>query len=269
MVGIGLGFVKGGGAAAAEPWYTGDVTIPTSSGSATVTADATSHVKGAWTEIIASNAANTSALLVTASSIGVAGTDTATLIDIGVGASGSESAIASNIAVGGASADGITFVVPVAVAASNRIAVRSQALIGSDTATVSISTFAIGDTSLVPSSVDVLGAVTAASTGTEATTSYTQVIASTSQEYKALAIVESRSFTSFVSYSDNNVIVGVGASGSEVEVARKPYTTVSNETMFSNPTVSLVTAVTVPAGSRIAVKGSAYSIDAVVIGVPA
>ena len=252
-----------------EPWYADLPTLPTTSGTATVTADNTPHTKGAWTEIIASNGAATQALMVQVTEIGQSGTDTATLIDIGVGAAGNETAIASDIAVSGASNSGIVFALPVAVAQSARISVRSQAVIPSDTADVTISSFVIANSAAMPTTVDVLGSVPAASTGTEVLTSYTEIIASTSQAYEAIAIVESLSRTAFINYFFNTVTVGIGAAGVEVDVAQKPHSTLSSERTYSNPTVSLVTAVDIPAGSRIAAKASPYFADVVVIGIPA
>jgi len=252
-----------------EPWYADLTTLPTTSGTATVTADSTPHSKGAWTEIIASNGAATQALMVQVSEIGRSGTDTATLIDIGVGAAGNETAIASDIGVSGAGRFGIVFVLPVAVAQSARVSVRSQAVIASDTADVTISSFVIANSATMPTTVDVLGSVPAASTGTELLTSYTEIIASTSQAYEAIAIVESLSRTAFINYYLNTVTVGIGAAGLEVDVAQKPYSMLSSESMYSNPTVSLVTAVDIPAGSRIAAKAYPYYADVVVIGIPA
>lgn len=253
----------------AEPWYSGFTTIPTSSGSATVTADSTSHTKGAWTEIIASNAATTTALLVRVAGIGFNSTDTATLIDIGTGDSGSETAIAANVAVGGAS-NYLTFVLPVAITSGTRIAVRSQARIASDTASVVLDTFAFGDVTTVPTTVDVLGTDTATSTGTSIAQTYTEVVASTSQDYTAICAVPSISIASMESL-EINLDVATGSAGNETQIVQIPATYNANERVWTLPWIGYVTDATIPAGTRLSAKttGLNRANEVTLIGVPA
>jgi len=252
----------------ADPWYQNLKTVPTSSGSATVTAGGTSHTKGAWTEIISSNAAETSALMFRVTNVYQSATNTATLIDVAVGAAGSEVAYAENIAVGGAL--DIVFVLPVRVAASARIAVRSQAIIASDTATVAIDSFAMGDATTVGTTFDVLGTSTATSAGTNTSTSYTEIVASTSQEYAAIVLVESFS-ASNGGNEEQTLQVAIGASGVETDIARKYVQLSTNEYITTKPASQSVTQVSVPAGSRLSVKRDSgiRTSSVTIIGVPA
>jgi hypothetical protein len=255
-----------------EPWYQGLATVPTSQGSATVTADATPHTKGAWTEVIASNAGTTSALFCTVTNVGLNGNNTATLIDIGVGASGSESAIVSNIAVGGASASGfgggIGFVLPVSIASSSRIAVRSQAFIASDTAAISIDTFALGDSTTVPTTLDCLGTSTSTSEGTLVSTSYAEVVASTAQAYEALIIVPSWSLSSGSTYG-SEIIVATGTVGNEIDIAKNEAYKTSGEQAWNVPYISSITDTTVASGTRLSAKAPGGGFYVALIGVPA
>lgn len=247
-----------------DPWYQNLKTIPTSSGSATVTADSTPHTKGAFTEIIASNAAETTALQVSVSGINVSATNTSTLLDIATGASGSETVVVSNIAVGGAS--GVHFAVPLRIAAGARISVRSQAVIASDTASVNLATHAMGDVSTVPTTLDVLGTDPSDSTGTLLSNSigtYTEIVASTSQEYEALILVPSLSGTHSTPHSfvDYTMAGAVGAAGSEVDVCQQTYRAGLTE-YIQAPSIALgqpwaITQTTVAAGSRLSVTQAA------------
>ena len=255
-------------------WYDDLNTIPTSSASATVTADATPHTKGAWTEIIASNAAETSALLVTVGAISQSSTNTATLIDIGIGAAGSETAIVENVAVGGASSllNGIVFVLPYQVAAGTRIAVRSQAIIASDTADVQIDTLAMGDASAVGTpTFDVLGTSTATSAGTRLAPAYSEIVASTSQTYKAIILVESQTYTVGGAYVD--IQVATGAIGAEVPIAKKRILSTAPEAIYSLVYFGSLTSKNIPAGTRLSANMAYYSSarypDLTVIGIRA
>lgn len=256
--------------AAPDPWYQNLQTVPTSSGSATVTADATPHTKGAWTEIIASNSAETTALFIQVTSISVSNTATPTLLDIGIGASGSETAIAENIAVGAAGSIGITWLLAAKIAAGVRISTRTQALIPSDTAAVTIDSFAMGDGSPIPATVDVLGTTTATSSGTSIGATYTEVVASTSQEYKAIVLVASSDQSR--GYNDTITIdVAVGGIGNETDVAQTSCYHSTQELIYTLPWSSQITQTTIAAGSRLSAKRSAASRDPdlTIIGIPA
>jgi hypothetical protein len=263
-------------------WFTALPSLHHSTGFATATASATAHTKGNWAQLVSSTSATTSALLIRVSDVAVSGTDTATLLDIGVGAAGSETAVISNVAVGGAHSlanNGVYFMVPVKVDSGSRISARIQAKVTTpQTARVEVWAFNVGNADLVSTTVDVLGTSTATSEGTAmsgASGTYVQVVASTSQAYKAVVVVPSTSEASMNSITGITYTVAVGASGAESDIGRLTFNSSSAEAVFSTISgfiSSLVTG-TIPAGSRLTVKHNLEStpgrFDVTLIGIPA
>ena len=256
----------------ADPWYTGITTLATSSGSVTVTADTAAHTKGAWTEVIASNAADTSALFIFPQNTIVQGGFSGTLLDIGTGAAGSETVVAGNIAIGGLVSLnylGVSCVAPIKVTNGTRIAARIQSIVtGGKTASVKLQTLAWGDASTVPTSVDVLGTSTATSAGTNVNTSYTEVVASTAQDYKAIILLPSYSGNNAGNF-DITLSIATGSSGNETEIATYGVREVSAEYVGAFQMPSTITEVTIPAGTRLSVKTDTSDIWVTLIGVPA
>lgn len=253
-----------------DPWYTGITTLATSSGSVTVTADTAAHTKGAWTEIIASNAAETSALFIFPQNTYRDNTNTATLLDIGTGAAGSETVVAGDIAIGGLNSTyvGVSCVAPIKLASGTRVAARIQSVVtGGKTATVDLRTLAWGDANTVPTSVDVLGTSTATSAGTSVSTSYTEVVASTAQQYEAIIVVPSLATTNATSV-DINLSVATGTAGNETEIATLGVRPTGLEYLASDEMPSKITDVTIEAGTRLLVKTSTSTVWVTLIGVP-
>jgi hypothetical protein len=248
---------------------------------ANVTAGGSSHTKGAWTELIASASAQADLLVVTVAGVSVNNTATAMLLDIGKGASGSETAIASNIAVGGAMQTTITVeriglslvsAIPVNIPSGTRISARTQALIASDTAFVSVQLYSFGDSSLVPSTADVLGTSTGTSAGTNlsASNAWTEMVGSTSQDYIAFCVVPSIS-TATTNLNETAIYeIGVGAAGSEVAFGQLPVFVRSTEGIFNIDGQILFFGKEVSSGSRIAVRQNTVRtfFDATVIAIP-
>ena len=227
---------------------------------ATVTADAATHTKGAWVELVASSSADASLLVVTANNYQNS-VNTSALLDIGIGASGSESAVISNLAFGGArdvqDARGWAIPIPLKVPSGSRISARIQSVISSRTATIGVTLFDRGDYSSAPTSVDVLGSDTAASTGTTFSGSvgtWTEVVASTSQDYRAIALAPSLNGTSS-SLAVLYYVLGQGASGSEAIVGRSIVC--SSNAEFIYPMVESgfpLFGKPIPAGTRLSVQ---------------
>ena len=264
-----------------KPWYSTGDSRSGSSGSATVTADATAHVKGAWVELIASNSIETSCLNLYVSAIGVSNTLTATLLDIGVGSSGNEVAVIENIAVGGANpnfSSGLQIRLPIRIFAGDRISARIQSVVtGGKTAGVSATTLKIGETFAVPTSLDVLGADTSTSQGIRLSSTagaYVEIVSSTTKIYNALIPVPSFFLGANALSNGGDLIVGVGASGSEIERNDRfqaSYNTIEQVTSVLFPNIFLDDT-PVPSGQRLAVKSNIASQDrlgVVIIGVPA
>lgn len=239
--------------------------------SATITADTTAHTKGAWTQIIASTTANTSLLSIKVGGIAAAGTDTATLIDIGTGAGGSETAIVSNIAVGsatgGAADGGINFELPYKIASGTRIAARIQSIVtGGKTAFVEIAAVNAGDYDSAPTAVDTIGTSTATSLGTAmsgASGTWVQVTSSTSNAYRAVVMVPSVSSATIGGNANFTYTLGIGASGSEVEVGSLRFRTGTSETCYNlHPTGASLFGRAYASGSRLAVRHNITSVPA-------
>jgi hypothetical protein len=248
------------------------------SSTVTVTANSSAHTKGAWSELVASTSANASYLIVSVD-LSAAATDTASLIDIGTGASGSEAALIPNVAAGGAETATtrcpFAFGVPIKIPSGTRLSARIQSVVtGGKTAAVRVITFDMGDYAHAPTSVDVLGTSTATSEGTPmtgASGTYAEVVASTSNAYKAIVLVPSTSATS-ISNIAATFTLGVGASGSEVESGACIAHYTGNEEVGVTALCPPIMAASVPAGSRLAVKhdiaASSSFYDVTLIGIP-
>jgi len=247
-----------------SPWYASAPTeLVDSFANVTVTADTAAHTKGAWTEVAASLAEDSTLLVFQVSTIGVSGTNTATLIDVGVGASGSETAIAQNIAVGGAApyfdTQNVVVLLPVAIASGTRVSCRIQSVVtGGKTARVDSFFYQGGDSALLPTSVDVLGTSTADSQGTSmsgSSGSYVQVTASTLQRYRAIGVIPSVHGTSIAGLSIIYTLA-VGGAGVEQDLGVAPFATSVQESARSinaSGPLFLISA-DVPTGSRLSVK---------------
>jgi hypothetical protein len=239
-----------------QMWYETPNSI-VSSASATVTANTSAHTKGAWQEIIASTAADTSLIHVHVTGINQNGTNTATLLDIATGASGSETAITSNIAVGAADSRGIAFAFPYKLPSGTRLSARIQSVVtGGKTATVEIFAIDQGDYATSPTSVDVIGGNTANSEGISfsgASGTWVEGISSTSRAYRAVVVVAS-SHSAAILNTNQSFEIGIGAASSEVSFGTVRYNFTNAEQAFIAPPQVLLFGRNIPAGSRLAVK---------------
>jgi hypothetical protein len=247
-----------------QPWYSSlagpelhDVTV-------TPTANTSANTKGAWTEVVASTSATTTAIAVIVGGVQSSSANTATLVDVGVGASGSEQVVAANIAVGGAvrlatrDLSGLWVLLPVAVAAGSRVAVRIQSVVtGGKTASVQCRLFQWGTDFGVPTIVDVLGTSTATSQGASfsgASGTFTEVVASTATAYTAIGMVPSTHNSSILSIA-GYLEVAIGAAGSEVVFGVVECFFWNQEGVSSSMSgTSPLFARNVPAGSRLSVR---------------
>jgi hypothetical protein len=270
-------------------WF--DVGLPSAINyaSATLTANASAHTKGSWGQLIASTSTNFSFLIVRVSSISSAGINSASLVDLALGASGSEVAFASNIAVGGASGVGaaglqsIVFGIPVQIPSGSRISARMQSVItGGKTGVIEILTCTTSDYETTLTDVDVIGADTSLSKGISfsgAANTWNEAVASTSRNYRAVILVPSSHDNALFNFNGASMTVGVGASGSEVEIGSLAYNINADERIgiavgwpFFITKGSLVFSSNIPAGSRLAVRHPFSSgpekVGFVLIGVP-
>lgn len=251
-----------------EDWFEESYTLVNNSGLVTVTANSSAHTKGAWSEIIASASADASLLVLLVQDVSAASTNTATLLDLGVGASGSESAVASNIAVGGALTTagplGICTALSLKVASGTRLSARIQSVVtGGKTAAVQAFLFNVGDFATAPTSLDVIGGNTANSEGISfsgASGTWVEATASTSQAYRAVAVVPS-THNANISTIDAQMDLGVGAAGSEQVFGTAIANYANNESITSAPPFLSIFGKSIPAGSRLAVRHNIASVS--------
>jgi hypothetical protein len=251
-----------------EDWFQdGAFNIVDASSTATVTADVTAHVKGAWEPLISSTSANASFIVVVVAGVGASAANTATLLDLATGASGSETAFASNIAVGGALAaasgastlgsPGVMFGFPIKVASGSRISARIQSVVtGGKTALVDAFMIDAGDYSTAPTSVDVIGSDTATSQGVSfsgSSGSWALSTASTSQAYRGVSIVISVHTNVAGAFTDA-YSVGVGAAGNEIAFGDTRYRQSNAENTQIVQPYTYLFGRNIPAGSRLSVK---------------
>ena len=242
-------------------WFEDAYTLVNDSGLVTVTANTAAHTKGAWSELIASTSANASLLVLHVQDVSAVSTNTATLLDLATGASGSESAIASDIAIGcaltTAGPAGVAVSIPLKISSGTRLSARIQSVVtGGKTASVQAFLFNVGDFATAPTSVDVIGGNTANSQGISfsgASGTWVQATASTSQAYRAVALMPS-AHSATVSTIGAQLDLGVGASGSEVAFGMTVASYSNSESVQSAaPYLSLFGRHS-PAGSRRAVR---------------
>ena len=237
-------------------WYEdAPFNIINTSSATTVTANTSSHTKGAWSQLVASTSANASLLYFTVSGVSTTASNTATLLDLATGASGSEVAFAENIAIG--SSNGLDFVIPCKVASGTRIAARIQSVVtGGKTATVTMYVIDAGNYDATPTSVDIIGTSTANSQGTSfsgASGTWVQAIASTTRAYRAIGLVPS-AHNAVMANLTVTCEVGVGAAGSEVKFGELSHGYTLAEASFSNFGVLRLFGRNIPSGSRLAVR---------------
>ena len=275
----GTGWVPVGGAA--TPWYStfGEVGLLDLSSYTAVASDATVNTKGAWVELIASTSADANAISLHIANYIINFQNPATLIDIGTGAAGSETVLVGDIGVGGAGQfftlpGGLSFTIPIRIPAGTRIALRSQSAYTGLTGNAIVAVHAWGDTTLAPTSVDVLGTDTSTSQAFVPTINggWTEIVASTAQDYDGFVFVISGNGAHATNSRDLFASLGVGAAGSETSIIRQRFLM-----QGSGEQVSMFTFFTrtiwhpVPAGSRLVVQteGSTNSTPGcTVIGIP-
>ena len=184
-----------------------------------ITADSTSHVKGAWAEIDASVGFDVMYFQVGGDDTHINNNDTGQLMDIGVGSEGNEKVLVANIptgysACGGRSPAGF----PVFIPKGTRISARIQATIASDVLEVIL--YLRGGRSWMGETfqtVDTMGAKTSLSGGTSISSqAIVEIVASTPNEYKGLGLVfDLGQASSTGGGADRVVEVFVGATSSE------------------------------------------------------
>ena len=239
-------------------WFQQDRFVGVTAGAQNVSTASTAHVKGPWTQIIASTPANSSLLILRVNGPSLAGSNGAALLDIGFGASTAEVVKIADIAIGGAT-DNIVITIPFQVPSGTRIAARAQSALTSRTFRCDPFLYDLGDYSTAPTSVDVITTDTATSKGIEfsgASGSWTLAIASTSRAYRGVCLVPSVHDANSANILSTTLDVGVGASGSEVSFGTYRLDWLNSEQVRTQTPVHNLfgRGSVIPAGSRLSVK---------------
>ncbi len=183
----------------------------------TLTADSTSHVKGAWAEIDASVGFDVMYFSVGGDQNNLNNTDTGQLLDIGVGSSGNEKVLIANIPCGYSAVQATTHAgFPIFIPKGTRISGRIQATIASDVVEIVLYLFGgrswLGETF---QTVDTMGASTSLSGGVDLEGGgIVEIVASTPNHYKALGMVFDLGQASSSGGGNNRdveIFVGAGA----------------------------------------------------------
>lgn len=247
----------------------------------TVTASATTHTVGSWTQIIADTATTETAglLMFFANSTTAAATDTGMLLDIGTGAAASEVVRVQSLAI---SQQAVCHTaIPIRIPGSTRVAARIQSSVTSRTLSGGFALFATPFADRLPLALDVMGTNTATSVGTAmsgASGTWVEITASTANDYQALVLVPSLSDTNSGGNVNVRYELGIGASGSEVAVASAQFLYTTTPAVGATNTASIAPGLGgvyggfVPAGTRVSVRHNIAAnpgrLDACVIGVP-
>lgn len=232
-----------------------------------VTASATIHTKGAWSELVASTPFAVTMVVVSAQGMSTSTAATDGLLDIGIGAAASETVLIPDLGVGFCSVtrqEQKRWTFPVAIPAGTRIAARLQSLIASDICNVSVDLYG-GETfdgTPYGATVDALGVDAATSKGVAATSgttnvfgSWVQLIASTTRPYRFLGVAVGGNASAGLSTADNLVEIGVGAAASETVLAAFSFISTSTEIVLPFPPEWVSPrGFSIPAESRIAAR---------------
>ena len=226
----------------------------------TMTASASTNTKGAWAELSAAAPFEVYGIYL---SMHPSSADVnAHLVDIGVGAAGSEVVLVSNIAEQQVAVYvGNPMLIPVRIAAGQRISMRTQSNAGSAIIRATITLLSQSMLSgACESRCTTYGAVTASSAatsvdpgGTADTRVYTQLVASTTNPIHKLII----DLTDLNNTTRTTCLwlisVAVGASGSEVVILPEMYVGTGTTGDYIVPSTLGPFDVNIPAGSRIAI----------------
>lgn len=246
----------------------------------TVTASAVAHTKGAWTELIAATAAESTWMVVTLDGgAGVSATDTSTLLDIGVGAALSEDVRVPGLSVGFTAASP-SFAFPLRVPKGSRVAARIQSAVSLKTVDVVVRLGLMANDMPAPLRLLAMGIVSASSRGTDLATAaadveaaWTEITAATTQPLGGvLFAISGAGDTTQGSNATNLFDLGVGAAGSEVELMTNvPHRWFTTELIRHQGTM-VAHACSIPSGSRIAGRWTRGNVgdaaDMAVYGVP-
>ena len=231
----------------------------------TVTASATIHTKGAWSQLTAAAPEDVTGIHLVLSGTATSAAVTNVLVDIGIGAAASEIVIVSGLQAGGATTvalGNVGFFLPLRIPNGVRVAARCQALIASDTVICQVAYETDGGgTKPSYAAVDTYGPDTANSRGvllSQNNTTWTQIVASTTNDIDALLFVPDFYDDTTQTALNAQYQIGVGAAAAEQVVFTSSWRQATTEIQYPMLVAdSVPTPCNIPAGSRISIRRTA------------
>jgi hypothetical protein len=249
-----------------------------------VTAHATIHTKGSYTELIAATGFDSYEMDIVFGNVGSAGVASDMLVDIAIGGAADETVIIANLMAGYAMTyafnnqlTGQSYYFPLYIPSGSRISARCQALITSDTVNVSLFLRGAPRTPVwAGQEVTTYGANTAVSGGTDvvcgasaATGDWTEIEDSTTAAHYYIAAGVGGNADAGVTSGAAYLDIGVGAATETAIIEKLLFSAGGNEFItFMQP---MGVYAPVPAGSRLVTRisqvGAAQTLDAALYGV--
>ena len=235
-----------------------------------VTANSSTNTKGAWVELDASTAVTVDGFWVYAGSNNSTNYDS--LVDIGTGAASSETVLIADLLFsrGDQDAGGNPVFFPMSIASGTRLAVRQQCRVSN--AVLDIAMMIQDDSNLdvtAYTSCDTIGADTTDSGGTSidpggsanTKSSYVELVASSSNNYKALLIAIGQNQNTACATAQFLFDVAIGAAASEVDFLSNIHFSSGGGADMMEPCFIGPIACDIPTSSRISVRGQTTTTD--------
>lgn len=266
-------------------WYPGSSSDGVDSATSTrtnvsLTANATPHAVGAYTEVVASLSENVSGIYFQLSAATNTSTvDSSTLLDIAIGGAGSETNIVENIPVGYKILLNVLNFIPVSIPKGTRVAMRIRSAQISKNITVRyIFMRAKRFYDAMPSRLISMGANTGVSGGTTLTapgslntkSAWTEITASTTEPFQGVLIGVQGAQSGAVPGGNTLIDIGINSAGNEVAIVSDIFA-ITN----ASEAVDLLRPPTftrhIPAGTRLSVRyarSATAPLDVVLHGIP-
>jgi hypothetical protein len=217
-----------------------------------VVSSSTANTLGAWTEVIASTAAEADLLVLSWYNVGVNATNSGTIVQVGLGAAGAETAVVTGITIGShytnLNVPAFSLDLPVHVPNGSRISLRQQSAVAPRGTSFQVALYPRAVRS--PNALQTFGANAATSSGTAPATSWTEIVAATTEAYRSVVMLPAMATATVGALGDATIAAGIGASGSEAVQTTVEFGQNTNEYCQVNPARGCVFG-PVPSGARL------------------
>lgn len=243
-----------------------------SSRGTTIPSAAANTKPSGWTELVASTSEDANGLLISMDQLTSAAAGAGFMMDLAIGAASSETIIIDNLhgTTGVANETLYHFPVPIKIPKGTRLSMKSQTSLASKSIAVSIQLLRSNFSSIAGGgSVTTIGADTSTTKGvvvdagasSNTKGSWVEIIASTVEDYKGFFLGVGTNNNSAVATAGRFLMdIGVGGSGSEEVIY--PDLALMTETRDVVNYPNYYRGISIPSGSRIAVRMQANTTDA-------